>query len=88
MGTVAPNEPIEVLGVDNQVRLAQAEGAMRRRILDAWMLTGVTVVDPTTTYVDATVSVGPDTTIYPNTTLAGQTRIGSRCHLGPRCHGV
>ncbi|MCZ6789583.1 MAG: bifunctional UDP-N-acetylglucosamine diphosphorylase/glucosamine-1-phosphate N-acetyltransferase GlmU [Chloroflexi bacterium] len=83
VGTVAPDEPIEILGVDNQVRLAQAEGAMRRRILDSLMLTGVRVVDPATTYVDATVSVGPDTTIYQNTTLAGQTRIGSRCHLGP-----
>ena len=83
VATVAPQEPLETLGVDNRLRLAQAEGAMRQRILDFWMLAGVTVVDPSSTYVDATVSLCPDTTLYPNTMLAGETRIGSRCRLGP-----
>ena len=81
--TVAPQEPLEILGVDNRVRLAQAEEAMRHRLLTSWMLAGVTVVDPSSTYIDATVSLGRDTTIYPNTTLRGDTRIGSRCQLGP-----
>ena len=81
--TIASDEAMETLGVDNRVRLAQAEKAMRQRILDAWMLAGVTVVDPATTYMDATVTLERDTIIYPNTTLSGQTRIGSRCHLGP-----
>ena len=83
VGTLAPDAPNEILGVDNRVRLAQAEGAMRHRILNAWMLAGVTVLDPATTYVDVTVSIGRDTIVYPNTTLAGQTSVGSRCHLGP-----
>ena len=81
--TVGPQEPLELLGVDDRVRLAQAEEVMRHRLLTFWMLAGVTVVDPSSTYIDATVSLGRDTTIYPGTTLRGDTRVGSRCHLGP-----
>jgi len=81
--SVFPREPGEVFGVDNKLKLAEAESVMRRRILDGWMMSGVTVVDPVTTYVDSTVTVGSNTTVYPNTTITGATSIGSECHIGP-----
>lgn len=81
--SVDSEEGLEVLGVNNRVQLAQAEQAMRERILRGWMLAGVTIVDPASTYIDAGVTIGRDTTVYPNTTLGGKSQIGERCALGP-----
>jgi bifunctional UDP-N-acetylglucosamine pyrophosphorylase/glucosamine-1-phosphate N-acetyltransferase len=47
------------------------------------MLSGVTIVDPATTRVDATVTLGPDTTIEPFTILRGATSAGEGCRIGP-----
>lgn len=73
----------EVLGVNTRVHLAQAERVMRRRINERWMLAGVTITDPETTYIDIDVAIGQDTVIYPNTHLLGSTRIGEECRIGP-----
>ncbi|MBI4199463.1 MAG: bifunctional UDP-N-acetylglucosamine diphosphorylase/glucosamine-1-phosphate N-acetyltransferase GlmU [Chloroflexi bacterium] len=81
--SVSCQEPGELLGVNNRVQLAQAEQAMRQRVLERWMLAGVTITDPASTYVDEGVVLGRDTVIFPNTTVAGATRVGERCHLGP-----
>ncbi|MBI4201455.1 MAG: NTP transferase domain-containing protein, partial [Chloroflexi bacterium] len=81
--TVGPEEALEVMGVNDRVQLSEAERAMRERILRRWMLAGVTITDPSTTYIDADVSVGRDTTVHPNTTLGGSTQVGERCVLGP-----
>jgi bifunctional UDP-N-acetylglucosamine pyrophosphorylase/glucosamine-1-phosphate N-acetyltransferase len=72
-----------VLGINNRVELAAARNAMQRRILDELMLSGVTVIDPSATYVDADVRVGNDTTLLPGTHLRGKTSIGSSCAIGP-----
>jgi len=73
----------EVLGINTRVHLARAETVLRRRINEHWMLEGVTLVDPTTAYIDATVRIGQDTVILPNTCLQGQTVIGQDCRIGP-----
>jgi bifunctional UDP-N-acetylglucosamine pyrophosphorylase/glucosamine-1-phosphate N-acetyltransferase len=73
----------EVLGINDRSHLAQAEAAMRQRINKKWMLEGVTLLDPTLVFIDATVEVGQDTVIYPNTYLQGATVIGRQCRLGP-----
>lgn len=52
------------------------------------MASGVTLVDPERTYVDAGVRVEPDTTILPGTYLEGDTRVGGRCTLGPETRVV
>ncbi len=46
------------------------------------MLAGVTLVDPATTYIDASIEIGADTTIEPNTHLRGKTKIGTDCRIG------
>ena len=76
----------EAMGVKDRVRLAQAAAIIQRRILDRLMLSGVTIVDPTSTFVDATVAIGQDTVIEPFTILKGQTTIGSDCRIGPHVH--
>lgn len=76
-------DPEEILGINDRVQLAQAEAILRRRIAERAMLNGVTVVDPSSTYMDDTVEVGQDSIIQPNTHLLGQTRVGEECTIGP-----
>jgi bifunctional UDP-N-acetylglucosamine pyrophosphorylase / glucosamine-1-phosphate N-acetyltransferase len=73
----------ETMGVNDRVQLARAERLMRRRVLRELMLSGVTIEDPSTTYVDTGVQVGQDSVLRPGTTLRGATTIGERCEIGP-----
>ena len=73
----------EVRGINDRLQLAEAEALMRRRINQAHMLAGVTIIDPVSTFIDADVSIGADTTIEPATHLRGGTSVGSGCILGP-----
>ena len=70
--------------VNDRTHLAQAEEILRRNILDAHMRAGVTVRDPGSTHIEATVEIGPDTVILPGTLLRGRTEIGSDCTIGPQ----
>ncbi|MBC7232744.1 MAG: bifunctional UDP-N-acetylglucosamine diphosphorylase/glucosamine-1-phosphate N-acetyltransferase GlmU [Chloroflexi bacterium] len=76
-------DPLETLGVNDRLHLAKVEEVVRQRIRENWMRAGVTLVNPSSIYIDATVQMGQDTVIYPNTYLQGTTRIGSNCLVGP-----
>jgi bifunctional UDP-N-acetylglucosamine pyrophosphorylase/glucosamine-1-phosphate N-acetyltransferase len=80
---VSTQDPDEVIGINTRVHLAEAERAMRRRINQHWMLEGVTIVDPATTYIGDQVRLGRDSVVWPNTHLQGDTTIGERCEIGP-----
>ena len=69
--------------VNDRAQLALAEEIFRRRILDAHMRAGVTVRDPASTHIEASVEIGRDTVILPGTFLRGETKIGSDCVIGP-----
>ncbi len=71
------------MGVNNRVELAAVEAEGRRRILEAHMLAGVTVVDPGSTWVDADVKIAADARIEPGTSLRGATEIGAGSVVGP-----
>lgn len=73
----------EAIGINNRIHLAEAERLLRKRVNRAWMLAGVTLVDPEHTYIDPDVRIGQDTVIYPNTFLRGSSVIGEGCVLGP-----
>jgi bifunctional UDP-N-acetylglucosamine pyrophosphorylase / glucosamine-1-phosphate N-acetyltransferase len=79
-------DPDEAIGVKDRVRLATASALMRRRVLEQLMLSGVTIVDPETTFIDATVTIGQDTTIEPFSVIKGSTVIGQECRIGPHVH--
>lgn len=64
-----------LLGINDRAQLADAELEMRLRINEAHMRAGVTMVDPTTTYVDASVEIAEDVTIEPGVILRGSTTI-------------
>ena len=73
----------ETIGINDRVQLAHAEQLLRRRILERHMYAGVTIVDPATTYIEASVQIGMDTVILPGTFITGKTTIGSDCRIGP-----
>jgi bifunctional UDP-N-acetylglucosamine pyrophosphorylase/glucosamine-1-phosphate N-acetyltransferase len=77
------SDTAEAMGVNDRIQLAEAEKCMRRRILREHMKNGVTIVDPESTYIEATVRIGPDTVIEPGTFLRGNTVIGAGCRIGP-----
>jgi bifunctional UDP-N-acetylglucosamine pyrophosphorylase/glucosamine-1-phosphate N-acetyltransferase len=71
------------MGINTRVHLAEAETILRRRINTAWMLKGVSMIDPERTIIEPNVEIGQDTTLWPNTCLRGNTRIGANCEIGP-----
>ncbi|MBC7236401.1 MAG: bifunctional UDP-N-acetylglucosamine diphosphorylase/glucosamine-1-phosphate N-acetyltransferase GlmU [Chloroflexi bacterium] len=73
----------EVQGINTRVHLARCERILRERINEELMLSGVTLVDPHTTYIESGVRVGQDTVIHPNTHLLGRTVVGRDCVIGP-----
>jgi bifunctional UDP-N-acetylglucosamine pyrophosphorylase/glucosamine-1-phosphate N-acetyltransferase len=78
-------DPIEVMGINTRVDLAIANEALRQKKVKDLMLSGVTAMDPKTTYVDQMVQIGKDTILYPNCILQGKTDIGARCVIEPNC---
>jgi bifunctional UDP-N-acetylglucosamine pyrophosphorylase / glucosamine-1-phosphate N-acetyltransferase len=84
--TVRVADPDEAMGVKDRVRLATATGLMRRRIVDDLMRGGVTIVDPATTFIDATVTIGQDTVVEPFSVIKGNTVIGAECRIGPHVY--
>ncbi|MEX0629044.1 MAG: bifunctional UDP-N-acetylglucosamine diphosphorylase/glucosamine-1-phosphate N-acetyltransferase GlmU [Chloroflexota bacterium] len=76
-------QPEMALGINDRVQLATAERLLRRRIAEGHMRNGVTIVDPDTTFIDATVEIGQDARIEPWTVLNGQTVIGDEAVVGP-----
>jgi bifunctional UDP-N-acetylglucosamine pyrophosphorylase/glucosamine-1-phosphate N-acetyltransferase len=80
------DDPDEAMGVKDRVRLAQAIDVLRRRLLVRCMLGGVTIVDPESTFIDASVTIGMDTVIEPFTVLKGDTHIGAECRIGPHVY--
>jgi bifunctional UDP-N-acetylglucosamine pyrophosphorylase/glucosamine-1-phosphate N-acetyltransferase len=85
VGVITASDAGETQGINNRAELAQAAAVSRKRILDHWMREGVTVIDPATTYIDADVTIGPDTRIGPGTVITGPTTIGSNCEILPYC---
>lgn len=73
----------EMLGVNNRVQLYEASVILRNRTLKRLMESGVTIIEPSSTYIDDTVKIGIDTTIYPGTIIEGETIIGEDCVIGP-----
>ena len=69
----------EVMGVNDRVQMAAAGGVLRRRINEALMLSGVTIVDPAATYVEEGSVIGRDTILHPNSFIGGGTVIGEGC---------
>ena len=76
----------DAMGINDRVALAAAEDRLRRRIAERHMRNGVTIVDPSTTRIDAAVQIGQDARIEPWTILEGESVIGQEAVVGPNTH--
>src|SRR5690606_23917284 len=70
-------------GVNDKVQLARLGAELNRRTVEQAMREGAIVIDPATTWIDADVTIGPDTVIHPGTQIHGATTIGAECVIGP-----
>ncbi|MCL1837901.1 MAG: bifunctional UDP-N-acetylglucosamine diphosphorylase/glucosamine-1-phosphate N-acetyltransferase GlmU [Propionibacteriaceae bacterium] len=70
-------------GVNDRIQLAARNAEMNSRILRRWMLAGVTIVDPATTWIGAEVDLAPDVTLKPGTSLEGATSVAAGAVVGP-----
>lgn len=72
-----------VAGINDRVQLSEVAAELNYRICSAWQRAGVTILDPASTWIDVTVSIGEDAVILPGTHLRGFTTIGSAATIGP-----
>jgi bifunctional UDP-N-acetylglucosamine pyrophosphorylase / glucosamine-1-phosphate N-acetyltransferase len=77
------DDPVLVAGVNDRVQLAHLRAELNARLITDWMLTGVTVVDPATTWVDVGVELERDVVLLPGTQLHGTTRVAEGAVVGP-----
>jgi bifunctional UDP-N-acetylglucosamine pyrophosphorylase/glucosamine-1-phosphate N-acetyltransferase len=70
-------------GVNDRAQLARVGAEINARILERWMLDGVTIVDPATTWIDAAATLAADVTLLPGTSLHGNTSVATRATIGP-----
>jgi bifunctional UDP-N-acetylglucosamine pyrophosphorylase/glucosamine-1-phosphate N-acetyltransferase len=73
----------DAIGVNSRQQLSEAGKIMQQRIQDRFMKSGVTIVDPPNTWIDARTQIGQDTVIEPFTYIHGRVKIGSSCRVGP-----
>ena len=76
-------DPSEVMGVNDRVQLAQVTTVMRDRINARWMREGVTMLDPSSIWIDVDADIASDVTLLPGTHLVGPTAIASGAVIGP-----
>jgi bifunctional UDP-N-acetylglucosamine pyrophosphorylase/glucosamine-1-phosphate N-acetyltransferase len=70
-------------GVNDRIQLARMNAELNRRIVQHWMREGVTVVDPASTWVHASVDLAPDVILLPGTSLEGATSVATGARIGP-----
>jgi bifunctional UDP-N-acetylglucosamine pyrophosphorylase/glucosamine-1-phosphate N-acetyltransferase len=73
----------EVEGINTRAELANVAAKLRDRINETHMLAGVTIVDPTSTWIEAGVEIEADVTIHPFSVLRGDVRIATGVEIGP-----
>ncbi len=88
VSTVAAPDPVEALEVNERAQLAEAEAHLRARINTRWMRRGVTMWDPSGTYLDASVRLEAEVTLLPGVILEGRTTVARGAVIGPSVHLV
>ncbi|MDA2926202.1 bifunctional UDP-N-acetylglucosamine diphosphorylase/glucosamine-1-phosphate N-acetyltransferase GlmU [Acidobacteria bacterium AH-259-G07] len=84
--TISTDLPNEARGVNNREELSLVEINLRAQIARRWMLEGVTILNPSSVYIDESVELSPDAIIYPGVLLEGKTKVGAGCVIHSFCH--
>jgi len=74
----------EILGINDRSQLSTCGFVMNARICEALMKSGVTIVDPMSTWIDMTAEIDIDVRIEPGTAITGGSKIGKSAVIGPR----
>jgi len=85
VSAVLCQDPEEVLGINDRVQLAYATDYLRIRTNRAWMMAGVTMIDPQTVYIETAVKLAPDVTLWPGNCLKGKTTVDAGATIEPDC---
>ncbi|QOR47355.1 NTP transferase domain-containing protein [Trueperella pecoris] len=83
VGSFVLEDSLQAEGVNDLVQLAGLRTEKNRRIMEAWMRSGVAIVDPATTHVDVDVTLEPDAVVEPGTILRGTTHVAAFAVVGP-----
>jgi len=83
IGSFRAPDAAEIRGANSRSQLAELERFVRARTNERLMDEGVTIIDPSQTYIDPSVKIGRDTVIHPVTFITGATVIGAGCEIGP-----
>ncbi|UQA85352.1 bifunctional UDP-N-acetylglucosamine diphosphorylase/glucosamine-1-phosphate N-acetyltransferase GlmU [Gardnerella vaginalis] len=83
VGAMAASDSLRVEGVNTRVQLAALAKAYNKRVCEKWMLEGVTILDPETTWIEDDVVLQEDVTVLPGCFLQGQTIVKSGAVVGP-----
>jgi bifunctional UDP-N-acetylglucosamine pyrophosphorylase/glucosamine-1-phosphate N-acetyltransferase len=86
VATHRASDPAEVYGINSRRDLVAATNFLRWRILERHMDNGVTIVDPSTTFIEEDVTIGADTVVLPYTVIEHDVTIGRGCEVGPFSH--
>ncbi len=86
VGTYLADDSGEMAGINDRVQLAQASADLQKRINEYWMKKGVTMINPSCTYIGVDVILSKDVEIWPGSILEGETRVGEGTIIGPNCH--
>lgn len=81
-------DPVEISGVNDRAQLSDAANAIAARIVREHMRNGVSVVQPSSTVIEADVEIEPDATIHAGSVLQGGTFVGAGATVGPNTHLV
>ncbi len=73
----------DVLAVNTREQQTQVDAVMQERIQRQLREAGVSIVSPVNTYVEAGVTIGPDTMLRPFTFIGRDSRVGPECVIGP-----
>ncbi|MFH1645093.1 MAG: NTP transferase domain-containing protein [Candidatus Omnitrophota bacterium] len=76
----------EMVGINRREELIFGEDVLRRRMIKKLLLSGVTIIDPKSTFIQVGAKIGKDTVIYPFVVIARDVVIGRGCGIGPFAH--
>ena len=83
VGAMSAPDPLSVEGVNTRVQLSALAKAYNKRVCEHWMLEGVTILDPDTTWIEDDVTLAQDVTVLPGCFLQGHTTVASGAVVGP-----
>ena len=80
------DDPNQAVGINTRIDLAKINEILYQKNNKRFMEEGVTIIDPKSTFIDSSVTIGKDTIIAPFTIIEGATTIGENCHIGPHAY--